>query len=106
MENKNRAGHAQINARGDCVDLADAGSGRGNENPPALDVGVSIASEVKRLESLVQPIGKNPCDGCDHGWGSIVGYKNGKVESKSCMEECQLLKEYLEKQKEGQPCCP
>ena len=65
-----------------------------------------LASEVKRLESLVQPIGKNPCDGCDHGWGSVVGYKNGKVESKSCMEECQLLKEYLEKQKEGQPCCP
>jgi hypothetical protein len=39
MENKNRAGHAQINARGDCTDLASAGSGRRNENPPALAVG-------------------------------------------------------------------
>ena len=39
MENNNRAGHAQINARGDCVDLAGAGSGRRNENPPALAVG-------------------------------------------------------------------
>lgn len=39
MENKNRAGHARINARGDCVDLAGAGSGRRTENPPALTVG-------------------------------------------------------------------
>ena len=44
MENKNRAGHAQINARGDCVDLASAGSGRRSENPPALAVG-----SVKRI---------------------------------------------------------
>lgn len=34
-----RAGHARINARGDCVDLADAGSGRGNENPPGFSRG-------------------------------------------------------------------
>lgn len=39
MEKNNRAGHAQINARGDCVDLAGAGSGRRSENPPALAVG-------------------------------------------------------------------
>lgn len=65
-----------------------------------------LAAEVKRLEALVQPVGRNPCDGCDHGWGTIAGSKNGKVVSKSCMEECQLLKEYLEKQREGQPCCP
>lgn len=39
MENNNRAGHAQINARGDCVDLAGAGSGRRSENPPSLAVG-------------------------------------------------------------------
>lgn len=39
MEINNRAGHARINARGDCVDLAGAGSGRRNENPPALAVG-------------------------------------------------------------------
>ena len=39
MENNNRTGHAQINARGDCVDLASAGSGRRSENPPALAVG-------------------------------------------------------------------
>lgn len=64
-----------------------------------------LLGEIKRLEALVQPVGRNPCDGCDHGWGQI-SYKNGKVESKSCMEECQLLKEYLEKQKEGQPCYP
>lgn len=64
-----------------------------------------LAAEVERLKSLVQPVGRNPCDGCDHGWGTVAGYKNGKVETKTCMEECQLLKEYLEKQKEGQPCC-
>ena len=40
MEINNRAGHARINARGDCVDLAGAGSGRRNENPPALAVGI------------------------------------------------------------------
>lgn len=39
MENKNRTGHARINARGDRVDLASAGSCRRNENPPALAVG-------------------------------------------------------------------
>lgn len=39
MENNNRAGHAQINARGDCVDLAGAGSGRRNENPAAWAAG-------------------------------------------------------------------
>jgi hypothetical protein len=50
MENKNRAGHAQINARGDCVDLADAGSGRRSENPPALAVGsVKTAEELKEF---------------------------------------------------------
>lgn len=59
-----------------------------------------LASEVKRLETLVQPIGKNPCDGCEHGWGTI-GMKNGKAYSKSCMEDCELLKAYLKKQGEG-----
>jgi hypothetical protein len=39
MENNHRTGHAQINARRDCVDLASAGSGRRSENPPALAVG-------------------------------------------------------------------
>lgn len=39
MENNNRAGYAQINARGDCVDLAGAGRGRRSENPPSLAVG-------------------------------------------------------------------
>lgn len=39
MEINNRAGHARINARGDCVDLAGAGSGRRSENPQSLAVG-------------------------------------------------------------------
>lgn len=47
MENNNRAGHAQINARRDCVDLASAGSGRRSENPPALAVG-SVNEFVKK----------------------------------------------------------
>lgn len=39
MENKNRAGHARINARGDCTDLASAGSGHRSENPSAFSRG-------------------------------------------------------------------
>ena len=60
----------------------------------------SLAAEVERLKMLVQPVGHNPCDGCEHGWGTI-GMKNGKAYSKSCMEDCELLKAYLKKQGEG-----
>jgi hypothetical protein len=68
MENNNRAGHAQISARGDCVDLASAGSGRRSENPPALAVG-SVKQE--RQSTLIR---------CPHGHILGVCWENGTVE--------------------------
>lgn len=57
----------------------------------------SLAAEVERLKTLVQPIGRNPCDGCERGWG-MIGTNGEKAYSKSCMEDCLMLKEYLKKQ--------
>jgi hypothetical protein len=62
-----------------------------------IDLIEKLSNENARLkESLMGT--PTPCDDCMTGWGNPY--------TRSCMDECERLKEYLEKQKEGQPCCP